>query len=139
MLPTKTALFQMLSARMDWLGQRQGVLSQNIANADTPRYQPKDLREADFARLLGTLGGRPSRLGMAQTDQAHLAGMPVAKLGLDGEAQRPTYEVAPDGNAVILEEQMAKASETALDYQLMSNLYRKQVGMVRMALGGNGG
>jgi hypothetical protein len=36
---------------------------------------------------------------------------------------------------VILEEQMAKATETALDYQLTGNLYRKYVGMMRIALG----
>ena len=46
-----------------------------------------------------------------------------------------TYETTPDGNAVILEEQMAKATETALDYQLTSNLYRKYLGMIRIALG----
>ena len=45
------------------------------------------------------------------------------------------YETTPDGNAVILEEQMAKATETALDFQLTSNLYRKYVGMMRIALG----
>ncbi len=36
---------------------------------------------------------------------------------------------------MILEEQMAKASQTALDYQLTSNLYRKYLGMLRIALG----
>ena len=30
---------------------------------------------------------------------------------------------------------MAKASQTALDYQLTSNLYRKYLGMLRIALG----
>jgi flagellar basal-body rod protein FlgB len=45
------------------------------------------------------------------------------------------YEVAPDGNAVVLEEQSAKAAQTALDFQLTSNLYRKYLGMVRIALG----
>jgi hypothetical protein len=30
---------------------------------------------------------------------------------------------------------VAKATETALDYQLTSNLYRKYVGMMRIALG----
>ena len=39
------------------------------------------------------------------------------------------------GNAVVLEEQTAKAAETALAYQLTSNLYRKYLGMVRSALG----
>jgi flagellar basal-body rod protein FlgB len=55
---TKVALFQLMSARLSWLSQRQGVLSQNIANADTPEYQPKDLRSADFTRLVEGIAGR---------------------------------------------------------------------------------
>ena len=135
MLPTKAALFQLISARMSWLSQRQVVLSQNIANADTPDYQPKDLRAADFTRLVEGVAGRPGRLAMAQTGPAHLDGAPAARIGLAGRAQVTAYEVAPDGNAVVLEEQTAKAAQTALDFQLTSNLYRKYLGMVRIALG----
>jgi flagellar basal-body rod protein FlgB len=135
MLPTKAALFQLISARMSWLSQRQGVLSQNIANADTPDYRPKDLRAADFTRLVEGVAARPGGLQMAQTAPAHLDGKPVARIGLAGRPQVIEYEVAPDGNAVVLEEQSAKAAQTALDFQLTSNLYRKYVGMVRIALG----
>jgi flagellar basal-body rod protein FlgB len=135
---TQATLFRLLSARMDWLGQRQGVLNRNIANADTPDFAPKDLRAADFERLAAGVAGRPSRLALAASDPRHLSGRPAARLGLDGKAQRPVYEVAPAGNAVVLEEQMTRAAETALDFQLMTNLYRKQVGMVRTALGAPG-
>jgi flagellar basal-body rod protein FlgB len=135
MLPTKVALFQLMSARLSWLSQRQGVLSQNIANADTPDYQPKDLRSADFTRLVEGIAGRPGSLALAQTEPAHLNGAPVVQIGLAGHPLATEYEVAPDGNAVVLEEQSAKAAQTALDFQLTSNLYRKYLGMVRIALG----
>ena len=135
MLPTKVALFQLISARLNWLSQRQAVLSQNIANADTPDYQPNDLRTADFARLVEGVASRPGGLAMARTAHGHLDGAPVARIGLAAHAQATLYEVAPDGNAVVLEEQGAKAAETALDFQLTSNLYRKYLGMVRIALG----
>lgn len=135
MLPTRAPLFELMSARMSWLGQRQVVLSENIANADTPDYQPRDLRAADFDRLVRGFTGRPSRITLAETDPAHLNGLPVARIGLAGREQPTEYEVAPDGNAVVLEEQSAKASQTALDFQLTSNLYRKYLGMIRTALG----
>ena len=32
-------------AKMDWASQRQKVLSQNVANADTPDYREKDLKK----------------------------------------------------------------------------------------------
>jgi flagellar basal-body rod protein FlgB len=138
MLPGNAALFQLLSARMSWLSQRQVVLSQNIAHADTPDYRPKDLRAADFTRLVEGIAARQGQLALAHTAPAHLEGAPVARVGLAGRAQATVYEVAPDGNAVVLEEQSARAAETALDYQLTSNLYRKYLGMVRIALGHQG-
>ena len=135
MLPTRASLFQLMSARMAWLGQRQVVLGQNLANADTPDYRPRDLKEADFARLASGVRGRPSRIAMAATDPLHVEGAPAVRLGLEGRPVDSEYESAPSGNAVILEEQMAKATQTALDYELTSNLYRKHLGMVRIALG----
>ena len=136
---TNAPLFKLLSARLGWLAQRQTVLAQNIANADTPDYRPKDLREKDFLRLARGFAGRPTRLPIARTTENHMVGAHGARIGLIGETQRNPYETSPDGNAVILEEQTAKAGKTALDHQLASNIYRKYVGMIKTALGSNGG
>ena len=124
---------------MSWLGQRQAVLAQNIANADTPDFRPRDLREKDFLQLAKGAAGQPSRLGIAKTAENHIAGKASATIGLRGEQQRAPYETAPDGNAVILEEQTAKVGKTALDHQLASNIYKKYVGMFKIALGSTGG
>jgi flagellar basal-body rod protein FlgB len=135
MSSTQAPLFQLISARLGWLGQREVTLSQNIANADTPDYQPRDLRATDFARLVRTAQDPAQRVALARTDPGHQGGGPQASIGLRARAVASRYETTPDGNAVILEEQMAKATETALDYQLTSNLYRKYLGMIRIALG----
>jgi len=45
------------------------------------------------------------------------------------------YEVSPSGNEVVLEQQMITVTQNAMDHQLALNLYRKQAGMVRMAIG----
>ena len=45
-------LFAMAQKTMDWLAKRQEVLAQNIANANTPKYQPSDLAPLDFKNLL---------------------------------------------------------------------------------------
>lgn len=137
--PTDAPLFKLLSARMAWLSQRQGILAQNIANADTPDYRPKDLQERSFSRMVKGQVGRPSRIAVTKTDQSHLDGKASARLSLVGRDQTSPYEVSPDGNAVILEEQTAKAGQTALDHQLASNIYKKYVGMFKTALGTSGG
>ena len=41
---------------------------------------------------------------------------------------RDPYETAPAGNAVVLEEQMAKLNHTAVSHRLASELYRKHLG-----------
>ncbi|MBT7747468.1 MAG: flagellar basal-body rod protein FlgB, partial [Alphaproteobacteria bacterium] len=49
--------------------------------------------------------------------------------------QKDVYETSPDGNSVVLEQQLMKVTETKMDYELMTNLYRKHMGMLRTALG----
>ena len=135
MLSTQAPLFQLMSARLTWLSERQVVLNENLANADTPGYRPEDLRPEDFARLAQALPGAGGRLPMTRTDPAHLGAGARVRIGLESRPAESVYETTPNGNAVILEEQMAKASQTALDYQLTTNLYRKYLGMMRLALG----
>ncbi len=135
MSATQAPLFQLISARLGWLGQRQATLSQNLANADTPDFRPRDLRATDFARLVQTVQHPERRVTLVQTAPGHQGDGLQASVGMAGHGSATVYETTPDGNAVILEEQMAKATETALDYQLTSNLYRKYIGMIRIALG----
>jgi len=137
--PTDAPLFKVLSARMTWLSQRQAVLAQNIANADTPDYRPRDLQEKSFSRLVQGHVARPSSIAVIKTDHSHLDGKARARLSLNDRDQPSPFEVSPDGNAVVLEEQTAKAGQTALDHQLASNIYRKYIGMFRTALGASGG
>ncbi len=132
MNPNAIPLFQMIRAKMGWLTQRQRILAQNVANADTPDYRPKDLKKVDFLKRVK--GEQSFRITLAQTDSAHLP--------LRGERGRfevnrkpGAYETAPSGNAVVLEEQLIKVAQTSADYELMTSLYRKHIGMFRIALG----
>ena len=38
-------------------------------------------------------------------------------------------------NAVNIEDQMAKSAATQADFQMMTNLYKMQVGMIKTAIG----
>lgn len=133
-------LFQALSAKMDYLNQRQTIISRNIANTDTPGYRPQDLKEFDFSRMLqrelsgADNNGRVKPVSIETTDDQH---MPTARNTLNDRPrdQRETYEVAPAGNAVIMEEQLINAGNNAMDYNLMLNVYQKQVNMFRIAMG----
>lgn len=127
------ALFQAMGAKMNYLSTRQGVISQNIANSDTPEYRPRDLTEVDFGAVLQNVTGS-QKVRMEKTTAGHM--LPGGDIDDPrNRKSRMTYEVAPADNAVIIEEQMVKASETTMDYNLITNLMRKNVGMIQTALG----
>lgn len=129
-------LFQGIGAKMDFLNQRQGVIAQNIANSDTPGYRPKDLKDVNFSEFLGAASpnkGVPN-VTLAKTTGTHL-GTGQDELNAKSKNQRDTYEVAPAGNAVIMEEQLLKSGRTVSDYNLMASIYQKQVSMIKTALG----
>lgn len=125
-------LFKLMSKRMGWLTQRQEVLSQNVANANTPDYKPRDLKPFTFRDALGA----DRRMEMNRTDAAHLQ---PTRGALDDKVrrQRDPYETKPDGNAVVLEEQMLKVGETSHDYDTALSLYKKQLGMIQTAIRGS--
>jgi len=127
------AIFKMANKRMDWLSQRQKVLSENVANADTPKYRPSDLKPIDFRTMVRS---EQASLKPSQTSPLHLTGTkPVDQFKAVKERPKDAYEMNPMGNSVVLEEQMQKVGETAREYQLSANLYQKQVGMIRAAIG----
>ncbi len=129
---SKIALFETMKGRFAWLSQRQQVLARNIANADTPGYRPRDLKSFGFGEMVRSQAGR---LDMETTSPVHLGGQRQPSREFAERENRRTFETAPAGNAVILEEQMAKVNETSIAHKLTTQLYRKHLGMIRMALG----
>ena len=126
-------LLDQLTRRMDWLSARQRVVTQNVANADTPGFVPRDIVDQDFARVLRQAAGPSAAAGLAQTSQGHLASATAPSD--PRERKVDGYETTPTGNSVVLEEQMTKLAETQIDYQTITNLYRKHLSMIRLALG----
>ncbi len=129
-------LFKGLVAKMDYLDQRQRVLAQNIANADTPDYQPHDLVPVDFSKVLHEVDGKV-RIHQETTHARHMVAGGELR-DPENREKKHVYEVAPAKNAVIIEEQMIAAARTTMDYNLMTNLYQKNVNMIRTALGRGG-
>jgi len=144
-MPTKDlSLFKAMFTKMNWLEQRQKVLAENIANANTPDYRPHDLVEPDFKSLLSSSTSKitlnsstGSSTGVIKTDSQHI-GMTQSSGTQEvskTKNQRDNYETAPDGNSVIIEEQLLKANQTAAEHRFITNLYAKQVNILRTALG----
>jgi flagellar basal-body rod protein FlgB len=128
-------LFQALGAKMNYLDQRQKVIAQNIANANTPDYKPKDLEKVDFSSVLSSLTGDSATITPSMTSPGHLSPNALPMDEAKSRDMKKTYDVMPTGNAVVMEEQAVKSAETMTDYNLMTAIYQKNINMYRTALG----
>jgi flagellar basal-body rod protein FlgB len=126
-------LFSMLRSRMGYLSDRQRVISENVANADTPRYSPHDLKPFSFeAHVKAASAG--GGIAQAVTQPGHMQA-PNAK-GPSGAKAVTIHdsETTLDGNSVVLEEEMMKLTDSRMNYDAAVSFYQKSVDMLRMAL-----
>jgi flagellar basal-body rod protein FlgB len=109
-----TDVLALAEKRLAWIDQRQRILAQNIANANTPGYAAKDI--APFSEVLASQSGRSGTAATVSKDRAS-----------------PGRSI--DGNAVALDEQLEKVAESDTAQQLASNLYKKYLGLFKTAIG----
>ena len=126
-----TTLFAAVKSKLSWLTQRQEVLSQNIANADTPRYRASDLKTFEFKEILRQ---EKVQLNMDVTSAAHQPGRRKRIRDFAEQNVRHPFETSPSGNSVVLEEQMAKVNETHTKHRLVTQLYKKHLSMFALAV-----
>ncbi len=125
--PTRISLLDLAEQRLTWADQRQAVLAQNVANANTPGYKPHDLRP--FADALSNA----EAVAPVRTNPNHLGGtLPTES---PGETVDRTHTKSPDGNAVSLDEQLVKVADTESTHELVTAIYRTYLGMFKTALG----
>lgn len=130
----KLTLFSAVKGRLKWLTQRQEVLAQNIANADTPKYKASDLKAFQFRDILRR---ENAQVHMSVTDTSHQPGARRRIRDFAEQVERNPYETSPNGNSVIIEEQLAKVNETHTKHQLVTQLYKKHLGMLTLAVRGS--
>jgi len=125
-------IFGVIKKRMAWLTERQEILATNISNSDTPGYKPQDLRPFEFEDMVRR---ENSALNMNVDNPNHMEGQRKRITDFAAEETQKPFETAPQGNAVILEEQMMKVADTTAKHKLTAELYKKHLSMFRMALG----
>jgi flagellar basal-body rod protein FlgB len=114
--PTQLTLMRAISGAT----LRNTVLSNNIANADTPGFQPSDV---DFhATLADALGG-----GAEAVEDVSFA-----------PEQLNTGAVRADGNGVNSEAEAAKLAENGLEVQALEQVAGSRLQILRTAMGMNG-
>ena len=107
---------------------RQRVIATNVANADTPGYRARDLRDFDPDR------GPPT--GLRTTRPAHVStggwGSAAAQV-IDARG-----EPSPNGNSVSLEDEMMRAADAKRQFELSLSVMQSGLTMLRTATGRRG-
>jgi flagellar basal-body rod protein FlgB len=121
-------ILSMLRERMEWHQERQHVLAENVANADTSNYQAKDLAPPDFERQLSA-----ASVSLATTEPGHISGSGGgAQFGTDTSGR---YEVRPRGNSVTHEDEMMKVASNQMDFEAVASLYTRSLALIKVAIG----
>jgi flagellar basal-body rod protein FlgB len=104
---------------------RQELIASNIANADTPNYQARDI---DFASALqGALGNQPGSLQMASTAPQHLGGSAGASVLGAPVQYRAVIQPSADGNTVNMDAERAQFAENTIRYEASLKFIGQQV------------
>ena len=119
-------LFQISHAIAKHAGQRQALVSQNIANSDTPNFKPRDLTS-----FKETYRGNS---GMQATRTNHLFGSSLHGAASEVIVQDGLAE-SPNGNSVSVEEEMIRAVEVKRQHDRALAIYRPSMTVLRASIG----
>lgn len=141
MRPDDVPVLALLRQSMSFHADRQQVIAENVANANTPGYTPRDLDESDFHAALrsqmsgGETGGRGA-LRLTTTNAGHIpaSGAGSGSSSLWQASESPDSETTVNGNSVVIEEQMVRAQENRMRYESAVTLYQKSIGLLRTAI-----
>ncbi len=122
-------ILSMLRQRMEWHQQRQQVLAQNVANADTSNYQAKDLAPLDFEQQLSA-----TSVALATTEPGHISGGGSSGSQFDADTSG-RYQVRPRGNSVTHEDEMMKVASNQMDFEAVASLYTRSLALIKLAVG----
>ena len=124
---------QLLQKAMSLTQKRQGLISSNIANRETPGFRAQDMT---FDKELTTAlhSDRPGPLKV--TDPRHFDGVKREPLELVKGNQFNSFNPDPrmDGNTVILDKEMAKLAENQLRFAAQTRAINYKFRMIKSAI-----
>ena len=118
------ATSQLVSVALDAAMARHAAIAANIANADTPKYQPLMAR---FDQLVEELQGRV-------TDRAQDAEVMRAAQSMQESLQSRPLVADPSAPQVELDMQMAELAKNTLQYQALLTAQGKLMGLAEMVI-----
>lgn len=119
--------FDIYKENMDFLTKNDAILTQNIANADTPKFIPKKLenKKAAFSYDIKLDTTNPMHIHAEENKSNYKI------------SNAEIIEIKPDGNAVSIENELLKKNQNSIKLHQVSNMYNKAKNMMRYAITGS--
>ncbi|MBH0111934.1 flagellar biosynthesis protein FlgB [Novosphingobium sp. YJ-S2-02] len=129
-----------MTRSMKAMAEQQRVIAENVANSETPGYKARTVTAPDFSALVQHYGGAAGSPGVARPTVEISAAMSALGASAPQAGSRvvldsATSETKPDGNNVTLEDQLLALGQVQTDFTAATNIYKKQMGLMRLALG----
>ncbi|MFA5628213.1 MAG: flagellar basal body rod protein FlgB [Thiohalomonadaceae bacterium] len=124
--------FGMHEAALRLRAARAETIASNLANADTPNYQARDI---DFKALMSEYQGTAGGASLRTTNSRHLN--TTGDLGNPEAMYRVPNQPAVDGNTVDSQTEKAAFMENALQYQATLRFIDGQIKTLRSAIRGD--
>lgn len=125
---TELNVFKLSHAMATHAGKRQALVSQNIANADTPDYHAKDIKP--FAEAF-TSGVAPE--DMRASRDGHLNG--ASGNALDWAVSSTDAGADPNNNSVSVELEILKGVEVKRQHDRALAIYKSSMNILRTSIG----
>jgi len=123
-------VLNVLQKGLEASSMRQQVLTNNVANIDTPNFKRSDV---DFQAALGAaLGENSGASSMKLTSAKHIAGL--ADVGGLGVVMDQSTSLRNDGNNVDVDKEMTNVAENGLYYNSLTSVISSQLGLLRMVI-----
>lgn len=129
--PLASRTLQALQRALSGLSARQQVISNNVANVETPRYTALEVRFEDFLRAAMR---PPSGPLLLVSHTAHLQDVPPSVASVRPQVLLSTAPARNDGNNVELEREMAALAETQISFQAVGQMLNSRLQTIRAAL-----
>ena len=119
-------IFNIYKQKLEFLAKKDAIIAQNIANADTPKYKPKELKEKK---------NKGYNIELYTTNRMHMNVNEKGNKYMLKQAE--VTEIKPDGNAVSIENELLKKSQNSMQLHQVANLYNKSKNMMKYAITGH--
>lgn len=126
-----TSVFSVMEKGLAASNLRQRVLSNNVANMETPGFKRSDV---DFQQALDTALGNQHNLALKLTSPRHIAG---ATNRVEQDIVTDPSSIQSNGNNVDIDREMTDVAENDLYYGALSQAESRQLGILRLVISQN--